>query len=93
MRLFSRENQELNADTRRVYALYEIAHTMVDFAAAICFTIGSVLFFWKSTETPAIWLFTFGSIFFLVKPSLRLSREIHLWRIGQLDDLASRLRS
>jgi uncharacterized membrane protein YhfC len=92
MRLFYRQNQEQNADTRRVYALYEIAHTTVDFAAAICFTIGSVLFFWSSLETSAIWLFVVGSVCFLIKPSLKLSREIHLWRMGQLDDLADRLQ-
>ena len=93
MRLFYRENQEQNADTRRIYALYEIAHTAVDFAAAICFTIGSVLFFWASLETAAIWFFVIGSIFFLIKPTLKLSREIHLWRIGLIDDLADRLHS
>ena len=45
MKLFDHRNRERNADTRRVYALFEIAHTAVDFGAALCFTIGSVLFF------------------------------------------------
>lgn len=54
MKLFRHENRERNHDTRRIYALYELAYTLVDFGAAICFLIGSVLFFWPSVETPAI---------------------------------------
>ena len=90
MPLFSHENRQRNADTRRVYAAYEVAHTAVDIAAAFSFLIGSVLFLWKAYETPAIWLFIVGSVFFCVKPSLRLAREIHLWRMGQIDTLAKR---
>ena len=40
MKLFNHANRQRNADTRRVYALFEIAHTLVDFGAAVCFTIG-----------------------------------------------------
>ena len=69
MKLFRHENRERNHDTRRIYALYELAYTLVDFGAAICFLIGSVLFFWPSVETPAIWLFTIGSLLFLAKPA------------------------
>ncbi|MBK1635542.1 YrhK family protein [Rhodovulum adriaticum] len=90
--LFQHRNRERNADTRRVYALYEIAHTAVDFAAALCFLVGSVLFFWNSLETPAIWLFVIGSAFFFLKPAIRLAREIQLWRMGRLDRLAERLK-
>lgn len=90
MKLFHHANRERNADTRRVYALFEIVYTFVDFSAAVCFTIGSVLFFWKQFETPAIWLFTVGSLLFMAKPSLRLAREIKLYRMGKLDRLVAR---
>ncbi|TCP44438.1 YrhK family protein [Rhodovulum marinum] len=90
MQLFQHQNRERNAETRRVYAAYEIAHTAVDFAAALCFLVGSVLFFWQSLETPAIWLFVIGSGFFFLKPSIRLAREIRLWRMGRVDTLAAR---
>jgi hypothetical protein len=40
-----------------VFAVYEVAHTAVDFGAAICFLVGSVLFLYKKYETPAVWLF------------------------------------
>lgn len=90
MKLFRHGNRERTAETRRVYALFEIVYTLVDFSAAVCFTIGSVLFFWKSYETPAIWLFTVGSVLFMAKPALRLAREIKLYRMGRLEILAER---
>ena len=90
MKLFRHEHRERNADTRRIYARYEIAHTVVDFLAALCFLIGSILFFWPRLEAIAIWLFVIGSAFFMAKPSLRLAREIQLWRMGQLDTLTAR---
>jgi hypothetical protein len=90
MPLFAHENRERNADTRRVYAAYEIAHTTVDFLAAISFLLGSVLFLFPSYETPAIWFFIVGSVFFCMKPTLRLAREIQLWRMGRIDTLARR---
>ena len=92
MRLFSHEARQRSADTRRVYAAYEIAHTVADFIAAISFLIGSILFLWPGYEDTAIWLFIIGSVFFCLKPTLRLAREVQLWRMGNLDQLAERLR-
>ncbi|KAB2543364.1 hypothetical protein AL035_02605 [Salipiger aestuarii] len=92
MKLFRHENRDRNHDTRRVYAMFEIAHTLVDFAAAVCFTIGSVLFFWKQYETQAIWFFTIGSLCFMAKPTLKLAREIKLYRMGKIDSLANRYK-
>ncbi len=91
MRLFTHEARQRTRDTRKVYAAYEIAHTAVDFAAAICFLIGSILFLWTEYEEQAIWLFIVGSGFFCMKPTLRLARELQLWRMGQLDTLAKRI--
>lgn len=91
MALFTHENRQRTARSRRIYAAYEIAHTCVDFTAAICFLIGSILFFWKAYETAAIWLFVIGSVFFCMKPTLRLAREIHLWRMGKVDELARQI--
>lgn len=90
MQLFRHANRERNADTRRIYALYELVHTAVDFAAALCFLVGSVLFFWPAVETEAIWLFVVGSVFFFLKPAIRLTREVQLYRMGRLDRLAAR---
>ena len=91
MKLFQEDNQTRNADTRRIYALFELAYTTVDFLAAICFPIGSILFFWPAYETPAVWFFVVGSVCFCLKPTIRLSREIKLARMGDTEDLAERL--
>lgn len=90
MHLFRQENRQRSADTRRLYAQYEIIYTLVDFCAAICFLAGSILFFWPSLETTAIWLFVIGSFCFMLKPTLRLAREIHLYHVGRLDPLVTR---
>ncbi|MEM9061270.1 MAG: YrhK family protein [Pseudomonadota bacterium] len=73
---------------RRVHAAYEIAHTAVDFAAALLFVVGSVLFFWESTTYFATWLFVIGSLCFALKPSVKLLRELKFWRMGRLDAIA-----
>ncbi len=90
MPLFSHKNRERNEATRRVYAAYELAHTAVDFAAALAFLDGSVQFLSAEYAIPATWLFILGSVFFCVKPSLHLAREIHLWRMGRIETLAER---
>ena len=91
MKLFDTRNREHNEDTRRTYAQYEIAHTIADFIAATSFLIGSILFLWNDFETQAIWFFIIGSVFFCIKPTLRLAREVQLWRMGNLDSLSRRL--
>lgn len=93
MQLFRHENRERNHETRRVYAIFELVYTVVDFSAAVFFFVGSVLFFWKSTETAAIWLFVIGSLLFAAKPSLRLAREIKLVSMGNFESLAERAES
>lgn len=90
MALFTHENRQRSAHTKRVYAAYEIAHTAVDFLAAISFLVGSILFFSDDTQYQATWLFVVGSVFFCLKPTLRLTREIHLWRMGRMETLARR---
>lgn len=92
MALFHHANRQRNADTRRVYALFEIVYTIVDFLAALSFLAGSVLFFWKALETAAIWLFVIGSILFAAKPTLRLVRELKLAAMGDTEDLADRFQ-
>lgn len=88
MPLFHSQNRTRSPESERLYARYELMHTLVDFAAAILFLVGSVLFFWKSLKTAAIWLFVLGSLCFCAKPTIRLVREIQLYRMGKFEKLA-----
>ncbi|GAA1877941.1 YrhK family protein [Williamsia serinedens] len=60
---------------------WEAASIANDFLIAVWFVIGSVLFFWESTTFAATWFFLIGSIQFLIRPAIRLSRRFHLQRI------------
>lgn len=91
MRLFSPDASTKSARSRAVYALYELAHTIIDLSAALLFLVGSVLFFYAALQDAGTWCFVVGSLFFAMKPTLRFIREIHLLRIGDYDDLAARL--
>lgn len=93
MSLFTHENRHRSARTRRLYAAFEIAYTAIDFAAAMAFLAGSVLFFWSSTENAALWCFVVGSVLFATKPTLRLLCELRLAAMGDEEDLADRYRS
>ena len=44
MTFFAPENATRNRQTQRVFAAFELMHTLIDFAAALSFLIGSLLF-------------------------------------------------
>lgn len=90
MKLFRHSSREATDKSRQLYARFELVYTFVDFMAAVCFIIGSILFFFDSEQIPATWLFLFGSFLFAAKPTLRLVREIKLYRMGDVKDLAKR---
>jgi hypothetical protein len=90
MSVFSPENVMKTERSRRLYALYELVYTAVDVLAALMFIAGSVLFFSEETQTAGTWCFLAGSLFFAAKPALRIAREIHYWRWGEMGKLARR---
>lgn len=57
---------------------YETLSIVNDILIAVWFIIGSVLFFNESTTTAGTWLFLAGSVELLIRPIIRLSRNIHL---------------
>jgi len=63
-----------------------LAYTLVDFLAAAMFVIGSILFFEPETTTAATWLFLIGSIFFGLRPTITMIREIAYIRLGDYVD-------
>ncbi|MVZ91121.1 hypothetical protein GQF49_11670 [Microbacter sp. ANSKLAB05] len=61
---------------------YETLSIANDVLIALFFLVGSVLFFFDSTQTIGTWLFLLGSLEFLARPAIRLARRVHLKRIG-----------
>ncbi len=76
---------------KRIYALYELAYTLIDASAALLFIVGSIMFFSSAWVYTGTWCFLVGSAFFATKPTLRVVREFHLLRLGDYEDLAERL--
>ena len=64
-----------------IYWRYQVVRTGVDFGAALCFVVGSILFFFESTTVAATWFFLVGSILFAVKPTIDMVRSVHLRRL------------
>ena len=84
-RLLDPALQDLSPKHLEVFWRYQVVRTGVDFGAAICFIIGSVLFFSESTQITATWLFLIGSILFAVKPTIDMVRSLHLSRLSTSD--------
>ncbi|MET4704704.1 YrhK family protein [Frigoribacterium sp. UYMn621] len=61
---------------------YEALSIANDILIALWFIVGSALFFSPSTSTTATALFLIGSVQMIVRPLIRLTRRIHLGRIG-----------
>lgn len=89
MRLFDPGNGTGNPARTRLYASFEIIHTVIDFLAAALFIAGSFLFFSEGTQVPGTWCFLIGSFCFALKPSLRLIRELRLAKLDHVNDLAA----
>ncbi len=77
----------VKANKRKVYAIYEVIYTMVDFLAAAAFTIGSVMFLYEDLVHTAKWCFIIGSLLFAFKPTIRVVREIKLASTGHEDEV------
>ncbi|GAA1905478.1 hypothetical protein GCM10009737_02890 [Nocardioides lentus] len=61
---------------------YESLSILNDLLIAIWFLAGSVLFFSAETTYAGTWLFVIGSAELAVRPVIRLSRRVHLRRVG-----------
>ena len=51
---------------------------------AAWFIIGSILFFSESTTTAGTWMFLAGSVELLIRPVIRLSRNIHIKTVSRI---------
>ncbi len=87
MKLFNPDNHTRSAGHKKIYAYCELAYTIVDFSAAALFVVGSVLFFSAQTTYFGTWLFLIGSIFFGLRPTIKLFREAAYLRLDAYDDV------
>jgi hypothetical protein len=61
---------------------YELASIINDLMVGVWFVIGSSLFFFEATTVAGVWMFLIGSLQLLVRPLIRLTRNLHLRRVG-----------
>ena len=81
MKLFDHKLRSATERHERAVRHYELARTLVEFLAALCFIVGSILFFYAALQFAGTWLFLIGSILFAVRPTMRLMLELHLTRL------------
>lgn len=93
MPFFHPDRKRRYENDERAYAIFELAYTTVDVAAAVLFIIGSVMFFSDEWQTPGTWCFLIGSICFALKPSIRICREIYYFSEGDYEDLIGKKRN
>ncbi len=60
---------------------YEALSIVNDILVGVWFLVGSVLFFSEATTYAGTWLFVIGSAELLVRPVIRLARQVHLRRV------------
>src|SRR5699024_3232926 len=72
----------LGHDELVIRGRYETLSIINDLLIAVWFLIGSILFFFEYTVTLGTWLFVLGSAQLLLRPAIRLTRRVHLRRIG-----------
>ena len=61
---------------------YETISIVNDLLIAVWFLVGSILFFREATTYAGTWLFVLGSAQLMLRPTIRLSRRVHLRRHG-----------
>lgn len=59
---------------------YEVASMLNDILTGLWFVVGSCFFFYDALQTAAAWLFLIGSIELLIRPMIRIARDVHLRR-------------
>lgn len=67
---------------RRRYEALSIGN---DILVAVWFIVGSILFFSPETTEVGTWFFLMGSIELLIRPAIRLSRNVHVGRVRAAD--------
>lgn len=90
MKIFDPENPTRSPRHEAIYAVSELAYTLVDVIAALMFVIGSICFFYPELNYAGTWLFLFGSLMFGLRPTIKLMREIAYLRMSARSSQARR---
>lgn len=72
----------LGAEELVIRQRYEAVSILNDILIALWFIAGSIMFFFPAWETAGTWCFLAGSIELLIRPLIRLSRQVHLKRLS-----------
>jgi hypothetical protein len=62
---------------------YETASILNDILIALWFIVGSIMFFSEEWTTAGTWCFLLGSLELLIRPVIRLTRQVHLRRVRE----------
>jgi hypothetical protein len=62
---------------------YEVLSILNDVMIALWFIVGSILFFNESTATAGTWMFLAGSVELMIRPVIRLTRNIHIKSVSK----------
>lgn len=60
---------------------YEVISIVNDILIGLWFVVGSIFFFSDSLADTGTWLFVIGSVEMLIRPTIRLTRRVHLSRM------------
>ncbi|ASU59288.1 MULTISPECIES: YrhK family protein [Nocardiopsis] len=60
---------------------YETASIVNDILIALWFIAGSIMFFSEAWTTAGTWCFLVGSVELLIRPVIRLGRQLHIRRV------------
>lgn len=61
---------------------YEAASILNDVLIALWFIAGSIMYFFPDWDTVGTWCFLAGSVELLIRPLIRLSRQVHLKQLS-----------
>ncbi|GHD28970.1 YrhK family protein [Nocardiopsis kunsanensis] len=60
---------------------YEVISIVNDLLIAVWFIIGSIMFFFSELMVAGTWCFLAGSVELLIRPLIRLTRQVHVQRL------------
>lgn len=60
---------------------YEVISIVNDILIGLWFVVGSIFFFSDSLAYTGTWFFVIGSVEMLIRPTIRMTRRVHLSRL------------